>query len=611
MNILDTHYGAVRYLYAIFRKRNNQFDDLQNQQLFLKPINKYLSCTSGQYMYFAQLYLQKESEEIEKHFRTNRLATNIRPYEWMSYCDLITAPKVIPQTINGPYMIDNMRLRSFSYFYGTEYQMVSDIIATPFYCLDGIDFLYQETAKLWQLANDYNIALKVKSKHIYHDVFYIIEVTVPERGKISWLCWLDDVDVKSELYVQNNENVQLLKRLYVACNNNSYFLHIINTNETDNGIMILNVLFKNLSENFIVTHDNRPPSTFRTLVLNLDSPVPVHFPFSDNLINFTFNHENENQIYAIENLKGLHIETFSTPYVLMFQQEFIVHERPTQDQMIDEYVRFLELLNSGIIDDECFIRLLKLPNRLQHFAKPLQKRYNIVYIQHFRHFPINRQNIEWDAPFFERSYVFNSKHINANVKSISYIINTVLKKSNALLPGCCYLTMLKTPSSAWHRVTQNVIFHKNIKTFSFLKNFTLQENYYESPNSLAAMTSLNTETLFVDDVKTYNATIVSELEIVDQLRLIFTSDLSNESILVATFEDINLRCFTVDSNCRLEVFVFCKPTTITSDIDTSIQVAFKGYLHRFIQSTQATELNKKLYAILLHMYSLYENNFIT
>lgn len=343
--VLQTHYGVVRYLYLeIFKQHKNETNDLQSQTLFLKCLNKYMLCNSGQYAHLYSLYANISREAIHDYYQKNRMRMNLTAYEWLNYSTLVNAPRILPNIIDGPYIVDSLSLRTYTQFWTPKYLIKSNIIATPFYCLDGIDHLYYEMVKWRSACESFKITLNVSEKHVYHDTFYMVEMSTATIEPMHFLLWLDDVQIQTELYVINDGDATanqvvdgttgghelcLLKRLYLACDNNLFIQQLsaantsIESTEPHPFVRVLNLLMNNLSEDFVVTFTGKPPKMTKTAILNLTNDSPC----TDGQLNFTaisqfgFNPNITDQIYEIENMSELNISAIHTPNVLIFQED--------------------------------------------------------------------------------------------------------------------------------------------------------------------------------------------------------------------------------------------------------------------------------------------------
>ena len=204
--ILDTHYGVVRYLYnEIFKKKKNQINDLQNQIMFLSCLNKYMLCRTGKFAQLYGMYSSLDRTEIVNFYEDRHSKINIHPNEWLNFSKIVPSPRILPKSIDGPYIIDNMSLRRYTHFWINEHKINSNILATPFFCLDGLDHLYYEMINWKGLCEEKNIEMRVNAKHIFHETFYMVELFGENKPEIRFLIWLDDVDIQSELYVIDDD----------------------------------------------------------------------------------------------------------------------------------------------------------------------------------------------------------------------------------------------------------------------------------------------------------------------------------------------------------------------------------------------------------------------
>lgn len=630
--ILDTHYGAVRYLYyEIFLKRKNQINDLQNQQLFLSSINKYLLCRNGQYANLYDMYTNLSHDQIISYYELQRIKMSSTTYEWLNFTSLINAPRILPHSIDGPYTVDNLALRRYTYFWTSDYDIKSNILATPFYCLDGVDHLHDEMIR-WKSACETlskDLKMTVRCKYIFHDIFYMVEFDGPNIS-MRFLIWLDATMVDTELYTAtmggagdaNPAPIDLMRRLYIACDSSLFVLQLSDPGVEDVHLKLLNLLIANLSNNFIVTFDGRPPKMTRTAILSVTNNVSTCTPNTEgggggsgaalvfeSISRFGFNRDLTDQIYEIEKLSDLNISQIRTPNFLIFQHEIRVSRQPTIADMNIKLQEFLSWLSWGIIDIEMLARMYLMPSQLVNaMANAAKKQLNIVYMQKYRKFCINRENITYDPMFYEKTYVFAAKNLVCTVKSVKHLIRDVIT-SSPLLPACVMLMPYGAGSTEdnillWARLTQNIIYLKRLRSIFFLVNVTLQE--INSGSVMARQEEQQSH-----DVKSF--LILNDNSIRDEINLLFPYIGINrcEMRTVTTFHDINLKCITLNRGLNIELYYFAQTNRTTTTTTTTISEDFRGFFKKFMLNAEAKKsLNERLYLVFMHLLNLYTNNII-
>lgn len=602
--ILDTHYSVVRYLYDnIFKKRKNQINDLQNQELYLKCINKYLLCRSGQYAHLYNLYTSFTRKEILDYYETNRLKMNSSTNEWLNFTITIKSPGIIPQTVDGPYTIDNMALRRYAYFWGERYNLTSNILATPFYCLDGIEHLYYEFIKWKTMLENYkSIQMRIDSKHIFHENFYIIhfmEIKKQQPGiNIRFLIWLDDIDVQTELYVRNDDDdISLLKRLYIACDDRAFMEDLSNVNKTRSELIFLNMFINNLSSNFVVTFNGKPPRRNNTIVLDVTNNISD--AGQSKTLNFMeinrngFHADRVDQIYTIERMSELHTMSIQTPNFIVFQEQITVSTRPTINEMNTKFQEFLFFLSLGMLDRNIFVRMFMFPETtINTYPNSMKKQLTVIYMQKYRKFSISRETVDYDTTFYDKTYVFSARNLVCTVKSIKYLIRDVIQ-SSPLLPACAMIVhSMDNEILTWQRITQNIVYFKRTHTICFLNNFTLQKmNNSRSDEDFAEFKTIE---------------IVTDNLIFDELNHLF--NINNYEIkTIATFIDIDLKCVTINNSLNFEIFYFSKNLNNNSYENEN----FKNFFNRFMYTNEFKQsLNDKILTIFIHLYNLFNNNIL-
>lgn len=638
--ILDTHYGVVRHLYYnVFRRRNNQINDLQQQVLFLRCINKYLLCRNGQYAHLYNLYSALNEAKIRDYYELNRLRINRDRYEWLNYTSLVNAPRTIPATIDGPYSVDSLCLRRYAYFWGDEYRLTSPILATPFFCLAGIDHLYYEMIR-WksQCETISGLEMTVRGKHIFHDIFYIVEFRL-QQMHVRYLVWLDDVDVQTELYVAGNCEdeecgddasgrmpVNLLRRLYIGCDNSLLITQLSLADETNVMLRLLNMLINNLSANFVVSLDGRPPKNTKSAILNVTNNAEACLSRTDkplvfeDISRFGFSADRSDQIYEIEHMSQLNLGHIRTPNFLVFQHEIRVARQPTIVEMNRKLQEFLYFLSMGMLDTSIYVRMYMNYSGGEHNRyvdqkgavggsvdksmvcnddKPnsAKKQLNIIYMQRYNKFEISRQSVDFNATFYDKTYVFSARNLICTVKSIKYLLRDVIP-SHPLLPGTVMLIDESGRTlggggggSVWSRLTQNIVYLRRLKTFCFLINFSLQE--------------LHTQT---DDADIKGVHIVSDTMMRDELNKVFV-DLGGinrfDIQTIVLYNDVELKRVRLleDLNLQLYYFVHRVDSTATAIED------FRKFFQRFMLASETkSRLNDdRLYAVFMHLLNLYSH----
>lgn len=630
--VLDTHYAVVRYLYYdVFKTKRSQINDLQNQMLFLKCINKYLLCRTGHYALLYNMYTNLDNETIAQYYRVNRLKMNNNNNEWLNFSDIILAPTTLPTSIDGPYMIDNMSLRRYTYFWTPAYNMKSNIIVTPFFCLDGIDYLYYEMITWKTLMMDYDkrVSINMETKHIFHDIYYIVHIkgktSDTENIDIRFLVWLDDVDMQTELYVNmfnrdtfasevetirtNEKSICLLKQLYIACDNSVFLLKLSDINITSPILDYLNLFINNLSQNFIVTFDGRPPLNMTNTILDVtyqaDEECSSNLDFKEISV-FGYNPNISNQVYSINNIDSLNISFIKTQNFLVLQEEMKTTHQPTIKDMNICFQKLLFFLSNGMLNENIYTRMYVLLSNTNILPNSSRKQLNLIYIQKYSKFAISREQIHYDTTFYSKAYVFSARNLLCTVKSIKYLIKNVLR-SSVLLPACV-ISINKCQEKNWTRLSQNIIYLQNIFTLCFLRNFTLQENQHmanDTCNTNNYDDFNNSATL--DDIKPLR--IVHEKLILDQLNDIFLNKLDINRLdkkTITTIDNIDLKCITLN-NINFKIYYFTVGPFGTDSYENNFKIYFQRYMH-----TNDTKkfLDDKIYSIFLHLLNLYTHNVI-
>lgn len=626
--ILDTHYGVARYLYFdIFKQKHHEIDDLQNQNLFLKNINKYFMCRNGQYAHLYNMYTNLNKEQIKRYFEGNIMKINITSNTWLNFTNIINIPRTLPNTIDGPYMIDNLTLRRYTYFWHKNF-MKSNILATPFYCLDGLDHLYYEIIHWKTACETVKRNFTIKTRHIFHEIFYVIEFddsTTNNGNKIKgpkFLLWLDQPNIETELYIPHHEeHICLLKQLYIASDDEMLTDKINNLQQTSmiQNLSLLNMLINNLSQNFITTFTGKMPKQTKNAPLNLTSKESLKFY---EITNYGFDTNKNDQIYQIQNLSELiimpHIQTTN---FLIIQEDFNVASKPTISDMNDRFYEFIFYLSKGIIDVKTFIRMYMRPleETLDTFANSMRKQLAVVYVQKYHKFIFNnnitttasnsggssnsRSIADYDSLFFEKSYVFSSRNLLCTVKSIKYLLRYILTPS-PLLPSCVLLSYASSIDAnyvPWKRLTQNIIFFKRTHAICFLNNFTIQ-NILPSSSSAAEKIYTNNNN---DDEDFKRITIIKTNQIKEELKYFFNLNKYENKILLI-YKNIELHCITINKKLNLQIYYFVKNDNDDNDDDT-----LKNFFIPFMYSNENKKiLNKKILVIFYHLFNLYHNNII-
>lgn len=619
--ILGTHYGVVRYLYyEVFLKRRNQIDDLQNQVLFLGCINKYMLCRNGQYAHLYNMYTNLQREQIVEYYETKRLKISSSRDEWLNYCNFITAPRILPRTIDGPYMIDGMALRRYSYFWGAEKtKFTSNIIATPFFCLDGIDHLYQEMIKWKAACENIDVQMTVQAKHIFHDVFYLVNFRgTTQRTQdvdIRFLLWLDDTDIQSELYCPSSEDDigSLLKRLYIASNSSLFMSQLSDLEVTTNSqnLRLLSIFVQGLSSNFVPTFNGKAPKRTRTVLLDVTNQCTKDATLNCEL-NFTSISRyglqpttKDDQIYEIEQMADLNTEAIITPNCLVVQQEIRCSRQPTLQEMNSYLAEFFQLLALGMVDKDILMRIYRLPedNRLR--PNSMSKQLNIVYMQKFNRFDISRETINYDPTFFDKTYVYAARNLVCTIKSMKYLLQRVIVSSPILPPSVLFMPLSPTNiRQPWRRITQNIIYIKSLRTVFFVKNFTLQHLNNPTQDSDTDPEDRSS----IGDIKSLQ--IATDLQMRDELGRIFMNSggISRCDLkTVCTFSDIDLRSIMFEEKFKWEIYYFAMGSFTGADPTDK----FKEHFLRFMQTPETRQrLGDKIFTIFMHMVNLYRHNIL-
>lgn len=618
--ILDTHYGVVRYLYNdIFKKKRSQINDLQNQIMFLSCLNKYMLCRTGQFAQLYGMYSSLNSIEIMNYYENNRSKMNMTANEWINFSTIIAAPRVLPKTVDGPYLIDSMSLRRYTHFWAPGQKMVSNILAAPFFCLDGPDYLYYEMINWKSMCEQRQVEVRVNTKNIFHETFYIVEF--PEHN-VKFLIWLDDVDVESELYVIESEpeyedenpdvsydlgNISLLKRIYIACSDNLMFYKILNLENPDPLQKILNIFFNYLTPNFVVTFDGKGPRNMKSAILDITNSAPNY----DGVLDFNqvsrlgFNADKNDQIYEIESLSQLNVSMVRTPYFLIFQEQINVTSHPTVAYMLTKLQEFLFFMSAGMINKNIYTRMYAMPSGLEGYPAAMKKQLSIIYMQKYKKFSLNRQHVDFNPTFYDNMYVFSARNLLCTVKSIKYVLRDVIS-SPPLLPPCAMLIQMEdTEEMLYQRLTQNILYLRRLQTLCFLKDFTLQE-------LTKIRSSMDDEG---DDVGGRNRDmktiyIMPENKIRSELNMIFThTDINKfETNTVVVYEGIELKCIRLNRDLNFELYYFVQGI---KDENNLIDERFKGFFEKFMQSPIThKKLGDKIYTIFMHLLNLYVNDVI-
>lgn len=675
--VLDTHYGVVRYLYnEIFKRTKSEINDLQSQTLFLKCITKYLLCKNGQYAQLYGLYTNFSKEAIREYFELNRIKMNSTSNEWLNFTTLISSPRIIPNTVDGPYIIDNLALRRYTHFWSPKYKFSSNILGLPFYCLDGVDHLYYEMIKWKGACENLHIHMNVRGKHIFHDIFYIVEFNAPlhvdttkttarnSLRNIRFLVWLDDVDIQTELYVvtnggdlndkdlidDDNENIIesidggsgggrdlcLLKRLYIACDNNLFFTQLSNvdrditttsvndrehTTTNQSFLQLLNMFVNNLSANFVVTFDGKPPRNTKTAILNVTNDAHECGGDGGNVLNFTtisrlgFDINASEQIYEIEDLSQLNVLNIKTPNCLIFQEDIMASTQPSIKDMNYRLQEFLYMLSIGIMDRDIFTRMYMVSQDNDYLPNSMQRQLNIIYMQRYKRFCINQQqDIDFNPTFFDKTYVFSARNLVCTVKSIKYVVRDIIK-TPALLPPIVMFIKHIGDSITWSRITQNIIYLKSIQSVFFVKGFTLQhladyniKNYNSASSSSRYLQTLNFGQ-HNNDFKTIQ--LVSERKMRNEISAIFHDIDINKldtRTVSCSVDNIDLKCIQMNKGLSMELYYFAKNI---KHVNEDIMEQFKGPFNRFMSSCHdKNTLGDKIYTIFMHLYNLYTNNLV-
>lgn len=619
LSILDTHYGVVRYLYyEVLLKRKRQINDLQNQILFLKNINKYLLCRTGQFAHLYNLYSDIPRDKIIEYFELNKIKMNQSRYTWIDYTRLILAPEIVPVSIDGPYSMDNISLRTYTYFWSREiYDIRSNILATPFFCLDGIDHLHNEMIK-WKSTCEVfdNITMNISVKHIFHDIFYIVDIhnkllSDIQNVNIRFMVWLDDATLESELYATKcNDNSEscLLKRLYISCDSPSFIYNLSTMNDNHPQLIILNCLVNNLSRNFVSTFDGRCPKIFSSAILdvtnnNSSSSMDSSLDFT-NISSTGFNNDVTDQVYTIEKLSELQTAHVTTPNFLLFQETTYSTTAPSIIDMNSKLQLMLNYLSIGVIDNGIFIRMFMMTDKL-NTPEALKKQFNIIYTQKYIRFDISRnREPDLNPTFFDKIYVFSAKHLACTVKSPKYLVRDVIK-STPLIPPCAMMMFtIDQNDLKWLRVTQNIFYLKNLRTLFFTKNFTLQ-----LLNGNVNNISMSSEHTNIEDVDMKMFIITNDKLIRDELVSIFTyNDLNKlEIATVVTYRNVDLKKIVFVKDFNMELFYFAKNSLQEHNTIETLQT----FIYEFMQSIESRQkIDEKLYTIFLHLHNLFRNNML-
>ena len=616
--VLDTHYGFVRYLYnEVFKKKKNQINDLQNQIMFLSCLNKYMLCRTGKFSQLYAMYSSLNISEIINYYEDRRAKINMNINEWINFSKIIPSPKILPKTVDGPYIIDDVSLHRYTHFWTKTHKINSNILATPFFCLTGLDHLYYEMINWKGLCEQQKIKMEVNVKHIFHDTFYMIEFSEIYQKDVRFLIWLDDVDIDTELYVIDNEtdddedenythsggsetsygpkNISLLKRLYIACNDNVLFYKMFNLDNFDPIQNVINIFVNNLSQNFLPTFDGNGPKNFKTSILDLTNTGSDYDGILDfnQISRFGFNPEKTDQIYEIENLSQLNITTIRTPYFLIFQEQFNVTSPPTVAYMNTKLQEFLYFMSAGIIDKKIFLRMYIMPNTVESYPTAIRKQLSVIYMQKYKKFCLNRQNIDFNPTFYDNVYVFAARNLLCTVKSIKHLVRDTIT-SPTLLPPCVMLLETNKEDILWFRLTQNILYLRRLQALCFLKDFTLQE-------------LTNTKSPTDSDMKTIR--VLPENKIRAELNTIFShtgiNKFETNSILV--YEGIDLKCIRINRDLNFELYYFAHNIKEERRED----IKFKLFFEKFMHSTETKrQLGDKIYMIFMHLLNLYVNDVI-
>lgn len=626
--ILHTHYGCVRYLYyEVFRKSSHQVDNLNCQTLYLNAITKYLLCRDGQYAHLYNMYTNLSKTQIIDYFISNRAKMNLYDTTWLDHTYILPSPNVLPNTIDGPYTIENLCLRRYSYFWKTHLNVTSNILATPFYCLDGIDHIYYELIRWKSECENLDVDIHISTEHIYHEIFYIVSLkgSTEQTREIhfSFLLWLDSPNIQSELYCsgmsgdvncdyESNSNIplNLLKQLYITCND----IQIFYRSQTQNkSLRLINMLMKTLSNNFVVTFNGKEPINTKVTVLNLTNSISDSSNINNNLRfenivrrGFSINSAVVNDyIYEIESFSEINLSYVKTPYILFIQHNIGVITKPSISEMSQNLQIMLYLLSFGIIDKNIFLRVginsKIIPNYTPNGSK---RRLQIIYMQKYNRSQINTtENVDFNSTFFDYTYVFLAPNLFCNVKSISHLIKNCLT-SPPLLPSIVQcLNSNDIAPILWKRITQNIVYLNELNTICILSNFTIQnvdsvklENMYDYNYVSNSKEIIEKKSMFIQP----------EMMIREYLDQLFSpiSINSCDIVPVLNFADVLLKCIKFNPSLNLEIYFFT--TSEQSTIED-----FKSYFMRFMSLyCNKKDLPENLNIIFLHLYNIYLNNII-
>lgn len=625
--ILDTHYGVVRYLYnVVFRKRKNQINALQYQTLFLSSINKYVLCQTGRYAHLNKMYSNLSLKTIEDYYEENRIKMAVNFNEWLNYSNIVPEPRIYPNRIDGPYIVDNLALQRYTFFWSENslYRMKSSFLSTPFFCLTGIDYLHYELQQWKSNLNDDDITITIIPKYVFHETFYIIEIKGSNTKKhidIHFLIWLDDVDLSTELYVasnytddlENNENTRtpsicLLKRLYIA-SDNSFSSFLDNSRYEMN---LLHLFISQLSNNFIVTFDGKSPKITRTFILDVSNNIDSSCSSIDQnnvtfkkIYSYGYVASVQNQIYEVDNLSQLDLSSIRTPNFLIFQEEIRTSNKPTLTDMTNKFSELFYFLMEGMIDQNIFERMYMLSSSTgSTLPSSMKKQLNIIYSQKFRLFDINRQAVEYNSTFYNKTYIFSVRNLVCSVKSLRYLVRHTLL-SSPLLPACVFIT--KQPidqATVWRRITQNVVYFCPLKTIIFFKNFTINNNIGRNDDPSSFDSDLDYKTI----------KIVEEQKLRNYLTVVLPNTEKFDVEYVTTYLDVDLKRIVIDKSLKLEIYYFVhNPDQYTSSRDdvNLNNFTFKTFFTAFITSRECKErLDDEIYLIFMQTINLFNNNLI-
>ena len=532
--IADSCYGLTQFLYEGIVDKNIKFNDLYMQRFLISPIAKYIQNDTNIFAQY-QRYINKTDYIWRLRHFTQKNNQNVGMFTGI---ESLREPKVLPYSIDGPFTIDNVHLKTFTHFWKAGL-MKSSILKTPYYCLAGIDYLTRLLDSL--IEKDF---IRVFAAHIFHDNYYQIEITLPPNypgpariRKLIWLVWLDnDIDLQSELIVRGKTNQHFLRRLYMAVNDASFLGEMLMGVYPNSHPFLrpIGKLFDMMRQTPTYTSEtfdfirclNGPPKNYR---LVLCENVPTISTLGAGVTPL-----------EITDLNQL---VLKRP-VLCIQETITINNLPTSETLKNKFQNCLNLIAARIWDTRWLVRAIT-PSNIS-VGPQMGLRLPIMYMIKFH---VNRTglaridlippNYEDTAMVFQNdsNMVFVSLRKLGSVCASTPIFPALVVKPNFLDTDIV-------------RLSQTILYSKNLHTVLFLDAFT----------------TTHTRPTYATDVTLYRKIIPCQDSILEQkfIRAIFpVGPISNT--LIGTFDQLNLQQFQIKYNTdntadTLTMYAFVLPT---------------------------------------------------